>query len=272
VECPSASRSWRTDGIADDPAAKPVPRAVSPLEAGLGSRESATSDELAEEPTGGGRVWILITVVASLLVVAATSLVGIHFTRKWRAAADERAGQSQSSHASSAPQIDPSQIRWTDASQRSQRLGRVELKIERVKYGAVRAKDLNNDVITTDDANLLAITVSLLNRSDQPCPFHSWYAAGTTTDGEAEPLPELSDDAGHSYDLLLFDDVSSIEGQRLTDGIEPRHDVQDTVVFSIPADVDRTKIQCFHLTLPAHVIGRVDFFRFKVPVGMIIDF
>ena len=118
----------------------------------------------------------------------------------------------------------------------------------RVKYGAVRAKDLNNEVITTDDTNLLAITVSVHNRGDGRVQFRSWYAGGIEGADGQELLPELSDDAERAYSLLRFDDVSSIEGQRLADEIEPRHDVQDTVVFLVPADVDRTKIRYFRLS------------------------
>ncbi len=102
--------------------------------------------------------------------------------------------------------------------------------------------------------------------------FRSWYAGGFESEEGDEPLPELSDDLGRAYDLLRFDDVSSIEGQRLADEIEPHHDVQDTVVFLVPADVDRTTIRYFRLSLPAHAIGTADFFRFEIPVSMIIDF
>ena len=59
--------------------------------------------------------------------------------------------------------------------------------------------------------------------------------------------------------------MSSIEGQHLADEIEPRHDVQDTVVFLVPADVDRTKIRYFRLSLPAHAIGTRGFLPVRDP-------
>jgi hypothetical protein len=256
--------------LTSTPASAPAPAGDPRVVAGRGSAETAAAEGPTEPPAADGRIWTIITVVASLLVVVATSLVGIYFTRKWREAASRQAADPGPSTAASS--IDPAQIHWTDASQRAQRLGHLEVKVQRVKYGAVRAKDLNNEVITTDDNNLVAITVSVLNRSDQSCPFHSWYAGGLTDDASAELLPELADDAGRAFDLLRFDDVSSIEGQRLADEIEPRHEVQDTVVFLLPTDVDRTTIRYFHLTLPAHAIGSADFFRFEIPVGMIMDF
>jgi hypothetical protein len=151
-------------------------------------------------------------------------------------------------------------------------LGLLEVKVVRVKYGAVRAKDLNNEVITTDDTSLLAITVSVHNRGEAACVFRSWYAGGFESADGQEQLPELSDDLERAYSLLRFDDVSSIEGQRLADEIEPHQAIQDAVVFLVPADFDRTKIRFFHLSLPAHAIGTEDFFRFEIPVRMIDGF
>ncbi len=254
VDSGSGSRSWRTDGL-DLPA---TPRA--PV--------SAAAQAPGEPVRDGSRIWTVITVLASLVVVVASSLVGVYFMRKGRMAAEQRGARP----ARSASTGESAQIHWTDASRRAQRLGYLDVKVVQAKYGAVRVKDLNNEVITTDDSNLLAVTVSVHNRSRAPCEFRSWYAGGATDQDGVELLPELVDDAGRAYDLLRFDDVSSIQGQRLADEIEPRHEVQDTVVFLIPPETDRSALRYFHLTLPAHAIGSADFFRFEIPVGMIEGF
>jgi len=263
----ASSRVWRTEGLELGTGAKPDGAA----EPQPSTRPAAaTAPNLEVYPSGSTRVWTAITVLASLIIIIATSLVGLHFRRKWSQSNPPPRQAAQAGSRANA--VDPAQIHWTDASVRAQRLGHVEVKILRAKYGAVRAKDLNNDVITTDDSNLLAINISVHNRGTRRCPFRSWYSGGLTAEDGGELVPELSDDAGHSYDLLRFDDVSSIEGQQLTDEIEPRHDVQDTVVFFIPTDTDRTAIRRFRLTLPAHAIGSDDFFRFEIPVSMIEDF
>jgi hypothetical protein len=141
--------------------------------------------------------------------------------------------------------------------------------VVRAKYGAVRAKDLNNEVITTDDTNLLAITVAIHNRGSQAHAFQSWYAGTTSQEGAAELLPELSDDAGRVYALLRFEDVSSIEGQRLADTIEPHQQVQDTVVFLVPEGIDRKQIRYLRLALPADALGTSGWFRFEIPASMV---
>jgi hypothetical protein len=272
IERAAASRNWRTDGMELEPPAATGPRFEPQGDMGRGAGPSAAPREPRGEHSGGGKIWTVVTVAAGLIIVAASLLVGIHFVWNGRQVADEPAGNPRPAPVPAASPVHTAQFYWTDATQHAQRLGQLELKVVRAKYGAVRAKDVNNEVITTDDSNLLAVTVSVHNRGAQPRAFRSWYAGGFESEEGEELLPELSDDMGRAYDLLRFDDVSSIEGQRLADEIEPRHDVQDTVVFLVPADVDRTKIRYFRLSLPAHAIGTVDFFRFEIPVGMIIDF
>jgi hypothetical protein len=160
-------------------------------------------------------------------------------------------------------------VRWTDASKAAQLNGRVIVKVETATYGAVRAKDLQRRVILTDDDNLIALNVSVLNRDFSPRPFTSWY--GNTfeaADGEIT-LAELSDDQERTYQMLKFDDVSSLEGQQLADEIEQDDYVRDTLVFVVPEDVDRKKIKFFRLALPAVAVGLDGYYRFQIPVTMI---
>ena len=223
--------------------------------------------------TARGRIWTVISVIAGLLIVTTSLLVGVHLVRDWQqSASSESAGLSSDvdvRSAAVAPAAPTGVFHWSDAVLHAQRLGLLEVKVVRVKYGAVRAKDLNNEVITTDDTSLLAITVSVHNRGAAACEFRSWYSGVIESDDGQELLPALSDDVERTYALLRFDDVSSIEGQRLATEIEPHQIVQDTVVFLVPTDVDRTKVRYFRLSLPAHAIGTADHFRFEIPVRMI---
>lgn len=111
-------------------------------------------------------------------------------------------------------------VRWTDATRAAQRKERVIVKVETATFGAVRAKDLNRQVITTDDDNLIALTVSVRNRDFDARAFKSWYGNTFEEKGGDVILAELFDDRDRSYQMLTFDDVSSVEGQRLADEIE----------------------------------------------------
>ena len=230
----------------------------------------------SEDAPAGGRVWTVITVIAGLLIVTTSLLTGVLWIRDRQQAHNGPSANplpgSETTPPRAAPSVSRTPVHWSDAVLHAQRLGLLEVKVVRVKYGAVRAKDLNNEVITTDDTSLLAITVSVHNRGAATCAFRSWYAGGFESADGQELLPELSDDLERTYSLLRFDDVSSIEGQRLADEISPHQVVQDTVVFLVPADFDRTTIRFFRLSLPAHAIGTEDFFRFEIPVRMIDGF
>jgi hypothetical protein len=242
-------------------------------------RESWREDENTPRPTPAaapapappaesGVLWNLVALVALVCIVVSGSILGIYVVRRWDGApgGSERLTPPATTQPGAAA---PSAHRWTDAVRGAQQLGKLETQVVRAKYGAVRAKDLNNEVITTDDTNLLAITVAVHNRGSQAHAFQSWYAGTTSQEGAAELLPELSDDAGRVYALLRFEDVSSIEGQRLADTIEPHQQVQDTVVFLVPEGIDRKQIRYLRLALPADALGTSGWFRFEIPASMV---
>jgi hypothetical protein len=166
------------------------------------------------------------------------------------------------------PQQDKA-VRWTDATRAAQRKERVIVKVETASYGAVRAKDLNRKVITTDDDNLIALTISIRNRYFEARAFKSWYGHTFEAEGGDVILAELFDDRDRSYQMLKFEDVASLEGQRLADEIEQGGFVRDTLVFVVPEDVDRKKIKHFRLALPAVAVGLKGWYRFQIPVSMI---
>lgn len=269
-----AARNWRTDELnpaSAGPVAEQVAGRPTPASPPSGAESEPDSEGLDEAPASHTWIWTAISTVAALVIVTSSVLLGVHLFREWQAknpAADNSTGTSTFA---SAPPVSAN-FRWTNAERSALRLGRLELKVVWAKYGEVIAKDLNNEVIDTDDQNLLSINVSVLNRSDAACPFRSWYVGGFTNAEGHELLPELVDDQDVAYSLLRFEDVSSIEGQRLAAEIDARHEVRDTVVFLIPAESDRSRIRYFHLTLPAHAVGAEDYFRLEIPVSMIQGF
>ncbi len=148
----------------------------------------------------------------------------------------------------------------------------MKLKVERVFYGSIRVKDLSNQVLSTADDNLLGITVSALNQGSRPRAFENWYGHVFEAEQGEEIIAVLIDDQNRNYSLLKFDDVSHIEGQRLADKIGPQKTIQDTLVFLIPKDVDRSEIKYLRLTLPGAAVELSDFFRFQIPPTMIENF
>jgi hypothetical protein len=273
------ARNWRNDEtipVPTGPAAEPVAVPAAAVSPPPGTETESDSEPLDEEPASHTWIWTTISTVAALVIVASSVLLGVHLFREWQAnklgadaaTADAAAGAST---VASAPAVSAN-FRWTNAERGALRLGKLDLKVVRAKFGSILAKDLNNEVIPTDDQSLLSINVSVHNRGEAACPFRSWYDGGITNAEGNELLPELVDDRDVAYSLLRFEDVSSIEGQRLASEIDPRQEVRDTVVFLIPAECDRSQIRYFHLTLPAHAIGAEDYFRLEIPVSMIQGF
>lgn len=274
-----AARNWRNDEtipVPTSPAVEPTTVPAAATSPPAGTETERASEPLDEGPASHTWIWTTISTVAAIVIVASSVLLGVHLFREWQAnrpaadaaSADTAAGAST---VASAPAVSEN-YRWTNAERSALRLGKLELKVVRAKYGSILAKDQNNEVIPTDDQSLLSINVSVHNRSDTACPFRSWYEGGFTNAEGHELLPELVDDQNVAYSLLRFEDVSNIEGQRLADQIDPRQEVRDTVVFLIPAETDRSQIRYFHLTLPAHAIGAEDYFRLEIPVSMIQGF
>jgi len=213
---------------------------------------------------GGGLVWNLLAVLAAaVILITLCATVWLVIRRL------PSSPQTASSLRHAAGDTASQEVTWTDASQYSQRRSPITVKVERVVYGALRAKDLSHQVITTEDDNLLGVTVSARNQGRRSRPFQNWYGHVFLDRAGNELLAELTDNQGRDYALLKFDDVSYIEGQRLADEIAPRESVQDTVVFLIPEEVNLATIDFFRVSLPGSAVGVGDFFRFQIPRSMI---
>jgi len=163
-------------------------------------------------------------------------------------------------------------VRWTNAAKFGQRLQTLTVKIERAKFGALRVKNLSNEVVSTRDDNLLGIVISVRNHGPRTYPFKNWYGHAFVADNGGQVAAELIDDHDRAYSLLKFDDVRGIEGQSEADEIGPRETVHDTVVFRIPDGADRDAIDGFRLVLPAAAMGLSGSFRFQLPTSMIEAF
>lgn len=228
-------------------------------------------DEAELVDSGVGWWWTAVGMVAVGAILAAVIVLAFGF---FHLGGDEHGAETVSTPSAgvAAGAGGSDSVTWSDASRASQRFNTITAKVRRVFYGSIRVKNTRQEVITTDDDNLLAVTVSVHNRGSRARTFRSWYAHAFADAQGHELLATLTDDQGRSYSLLKFDDVSYVEGQRLTDQVEPKQSVQDTVVFLIPEDVDRSTIAYFRLMLPAAAVGVADFFRFQIPVEMVEHF
>ncbi len=264
------TRSWRSHDLEvapehDDPdAVTPMPSVAPALESDSGEYSGEELD--IGEPRGV--IWTFVAMLAFGVILTVLVAATFYIVR----ALPQADNGSASTEPTSSDAQDQVLYRWTNAAKFSQRMGPMKLKVERVVFGALRARDLKNEVFTTEDDNLLGITVSALNEGQRARVFQNWYGHAFVADDGAELIARLTDDQGRDYALLKFDDVSQIEGQRLADQIDPQQSVQDTVVFMIPDDVDRTAIKYFHLTLPGAAVDLAEFFRFQIPASMIKGF
>ncbi len=273
------TRVWRTDDLDVATQKSPTPESESPdnppgpLTTVLPPPADADDEQEDEELVllePRGRIWAVISIVAGSVIAVTFVLGGLYLFHRLATSGPSTTDVAKPKIKSSATNSSPGH--WTDASKSSQRRDPITVKIERVRYGSVRVRDVQNQVITTEDENLLAITISVHNRGQRARGFQNWYGHAFAVEDGVEVIAELSDDQQRSYSLLKFDDVSQIEGQRLADQIDSKQTVQDTLVFLIPKNIDRGAIRFFRLTLPGAAVGMKDFFRFQIPASMIEGF
>ncbi len=270
------TREWQTvDWPQQQEEAREVTKQVAPLPGGKQGNESPASAQFAvggaTEDVDLGTPSALHFVISFVsIAVIGACLGGAAYVMHAMARNDnDREAVAEQNRVAAEDASEEEEIRWIDASRAGQQKNRVLLKVERATYGSVRAKDLDGRVITTDDDNLLAIVVSVRNRNLEARGFQSWYGRTFDAGDNQEVLAELIDDQKRTYQMLKYDDVSSLEGQRLSDQIQRGQEVQDTLVFMLPRDVDRKAIQYFRLALPAKAVGLDGWYRFQIPVSMI---
>jgi hypothetical protein len=252
---PAATSHSATEGAPSAPEPPPV---------------SPGADAPAASPSS--RLVHMVVCFVSIAVVGVCVGGGIYVMRSATKSAEEETAAVDSDVTATTDSTSAKPLRWIDATRSAQMKQRIIVKVETGSYGPVRVKDLNRRVITTDDDNLIALNVSVRNRGFEVCPFTSWYGETFETDSGDVLIAELFDDRSRSYQMLKFDDVSGLQGQRLDDEIGVGDVVRDTLVFVVPEDVDRKEIKHFRLALPAVAVGLDGYFRFEIPVSMITDY
>lgn len=265
---PTKTRSWR----AHDLGISSAKATADHTENGTASVESAAQPQTAKtQNTGRGAKSPAIMWVARALFGVGVAGIAVVIAAFFLTRSPARStGRGAVAAASLNRQQRP--VHWTDAAKYRQRKHPMTLHVERVKYGSLRAKDSSNQVVNTQDDNLLGITIGVHNRGTRPQGFKNWYGHAFETDQGSTVVAELTDNHNRAYSLLKFDDVRRIEGQSSADSIAPKETVRDTVVFMIPEAVNCARIKYFRLKLPGAAVGISESFRFQIPSSMVEGF
>ncbi len=252
---------------------------VSPPE--LDVREGDRNDEAVKArftKTSGG-LGFLLTVLGSVLVlVIVIAMVAVYFSnpdlltfQRQRPAADVPPSKQVATKIEG-----ESEIMWTDASAKSVLRNEIRVRISRVEFGAVMAKDAANSVHKSDSANFLQIFVSLENTGDHDVNYKSWYGNEFNVDG-GSVAATLEDDTGHTYPMMTVGDASKIAGHvpAATLGAKNAGDtvrtVKGVIIYEIPETINRGSHKFYRLQLPAAAIGGTGILRFQIPAGMVTD-
>jgi hypothetical protein len=154
---------------------------------------------------------------------------------------------------------------WTDATRASLKLGVYEVRVLGAELGPVLGRDNANRVVTVADL-ALTIRLEIRNRSTEPTDYQSWYATAVRNEGAGV---DLVDNTLTQYPLLAFGEGQAIRGHTLQANLERGQRTTDVLIFHIPAEVDRKKVQEFYLWLDNASQGGEGELRFKIPVSMV---
>ena len=154
---------------------------------------------------------------------------------------------------------------WTNATRASLKLGVYEVRVLGAELGPVLGRDNANRVVTVADL-ALTIRLEIRNRSTEPTDYQSWYATAVRNKGAGV---DLVDNTLTQYPLLAFGEGQAIRGHTLQANLERGQRTTDVLIFHIPAEVDRKKVQEFYLWLDNASQGGEGELRFKIPVSMV---
>lgn len=165
---------------------------------------------------------------------------------------------------------------WTDASKKNkvQRLDDIKVRVTRVEFGEVLAKDATGTVQSSEGSLFLQVFVRVENGTKREVDYRSWYGNMFTLDGR-KSVATLVDNADRKYQMMTFGDVIMVKGhvpeaqlKTKNIGYDQKH-VDDVIIFEVPADVVPEQVNYFRLELPAAAVGYKGRYRFQIPGSMI---
>lgn len=158
--------------------------------------------------------------------------------------------------------------RWSDASQCSQRLHAVKVRVKHAAYGPVRTRDGSRRVVVDEERSYLILYVNVKNQRETPVNYKSWYGTPQRLGRQLRSV-ELTDSNGQFYPLKLFPEANGVHGHVPQATLALRDEVNDALVFSIPPAVDRSQIEWLHVSLPAAAYGEPGAYHFEIPISMV---
>jgi hypothetical protein len=233
--------------------------------------EPATTKWLLPIPLGvlaPAARWIALG-VATVLVAVSVFFVGRYLLVRSAKPAPEQAGDARGTVIPTSRRKAERQWllegHWTDATRASLKLGVYEVRVLGAELGPVLGRDNANRVVTVADL-ALTIRLEIRNRSTEPTDYQSWYATAVRNEGAGV---DLVDNTLTQYPLLAFGEGQAIRGHTPQANLERGQRTTDVLIFHIPAEVDRKKVQEFYLWLDNASQGGEGELRFKIPVSMV---
>jgi len=231
----------------------------------------AHTDKMKEKYTkSSGGVGMVLVILGSLMaLVFVCAVLYVYFKRpdlfKKENTIVIREGGSQTGTGTNAGS---QEISWANATSKTVVQNGVAVKVERVEFGPIRARDQRNMVQQSGGGNFLQVHISIRNDTQGAVDYQSWY--GNVFDAKGKQVTAaLKDNKGHIYQMLTFGDVTKIQGHIEGATLDPKEKRSDMIVYEISDDVKRDEVEYYRLELPAEATGRGGVFRFEIPVSMV---
>ncbi len=239
--------------------ADPPPSSVTPAPAAPQVKlDEDDAQQLHRSGTAGSRFLILVGgSVLLLLIVGGVVAIGLTHPEWFRIDGSAGAGTQSDVYVNSAG----GKTVWSDSS-KAQIANNVKVRIDRVEYGEVRAKDARHAVQISDQTNFLQVFVEIENLSPTEIQYRSWY-------GNRDHAVRLTDDTGRVYPMMTFGDVTRIRGHTPTASMQKGAEASDVLIFELPAEVDRKTLKHLRIELPAGTYGGRGTYRFQIPAEKI---
>ena len=218
---------------------------------------------------------ILVMMGAVLVLIFVVSLVAV-FSNNPDLLSWEETTVITTNDASPYPDAVEKEVTWTDTS-KSALIDEVRVKIERVQYGAILAKDENNVVQKSASSNYLQVYLIIENTGREGAiSYKSWYGSEFEVSGQ-KFAATLRDDTGQTYPMMTFGDVSRIAGHVDTATLATNNTgdnqrfANDVVVYELPETLDPSSHKFYRLEMPAAAFGGRGAVRFQIPAESILD-
>jgi hypothetical protein len=239
-----------------------------------------------------GRLFGCLLLALLGLTIAAGVAVPLYYLPQWQSqpgAAPSDGSEQPAEHYARHEQIDetavqepalgappplggpPQGVTWTNAAEDAIASGAARVRIVRVEYGEVLARDERHHPISAGPGDFLKIYLEIENRADAPLRYVSWYGNHFAAAGK-KVMARLWDDSGKPYPQQTFDRPRGIQGHTPESTLSSRDRVGDVLIFALPKSIAERPDHSFRLELPGGAVRGRSFYRFRIPGSMLSKF